>query len=140
MRRRNFIMSVGSAPALALIRPDDALAQTANSPATGAVSTASIPAGLPLTNVSGVTGELSSIRYRGISATETVPLLAQSAKPRDVNLPAMADKAMNYLTHNPRKELDYEPVFQIKPLACPPAPLGHDPIVPGDTDCRMDWE
>lgn len=140
MRRRNFIMSVGSAPALALMRPDDALAQTANSPATGAVSTASIPAGLPLTNVSGVTGELSSIRYRGISATETVSLLAQSAKPRDVNLPTMADKAMNYLTHNPRKELDYEPVFQIKPLACPPAPLGHDPIVPGDTDCRMDWE
>src|SRR3990172_5761187 len=21
-----------------------------------------------------------------------------------------------------------------------PAPEGHDPIVPGDTDCRMDWE
>jgi len=31
-------------------------------------------------------------------------------------------------------------VFQIKPLGCPPAPHGHDPIVPGDTDCRMDWE
>ena len=47
---------------------------------------------------------------------------------------------MNYLTNNPRPQLDFEPVFQIKPLACPPAPLGHDPIVPGDTDCRMDWE
>jgi hypothetical protein len=31
-------------------------------------------------------------------------------------------------------------VFFIRPLHVPPTPEGHDPIVPGDTDCRMDWE
>ncbi len=131
MRRRNFIKALGVAPAAALVQP-----LAANSPP--AVS--AVPEGLPLSPVAGITGTISEVTFSGAHPGETVPLLAQAAPPPDVDLPALAGKAMNYLIHNPRKALDFEPVFQMKPLACPPAPLGHDPIAPGDTDCRMDWE
>ncbi len=130
MRRRSFIKSLGAAPAVALMQPGSVLAADATA----------IPQGIPLTDISGVTGSVSPVRFASSPAPETMPLLGEGAQPNDVNLPAMAGKAMNYLTNNPRPQLNYEPVFQIKPLACPPAPLGHDPIVPGDTDCRMDWE
>ena len=129
MRRRSFLTSVAAAPALAWVEPSFA-----------AGSAATVPEGIPLSNVSGVTGGISTLRYRMPAAMDRVTLLAETAAPSDVDLVAMAGKAMNYLTHNPRPALDFEPVFQIKPLACPPAPIGHDPIVPGDTDCRMDWE
>ena len=132
MQRRAFLTSLGAAPAIALLDSGPAVADSS-------VSTPAMPEGIPPSSVSGVTGELSPIQYRP-AATVTVEPLAQSAKSADVDLVAMADKAMNYLTRNPRPSLDFEPVFQIKPLACPPAPHGHDPIVPGDTDCRMDWE
>jgi len=52
----------------------------------------------------------------------------------------MAAWALRHLIHNPRPALNYEPVFFIRPMHLPPAPEGHDPIVPGDTDSRMDWE
>jgi hypothetical protein len=52
----------------------------------------------------------------------------------------MAAWALRHLIHNPRPALNYEPVFFIRPLHVPPTPEGHDSIVPGDTDCRMDWE
>jgi hypothetical protein len=52
----------------------------------------------------------------------------------------MAAWALRHLIHNLRPALNYEPVFFIRPLHVPPTPAGHDPIVPGDTDCRMDWE
>jgi hypothetical protein len=52
----------------------------------------------------------------------------------------MAAWALRHLIHNSRPALNYEPVFFIRPLHVPPTPEGHDPIVPGDTDCRMDWE
>ena len=130
MRRRTFLTSLGAAPVIALGGP--ALAD--GSPG------AAVPDGIALSDVSGITGEVSTIRYEMPAAGQSVALLAAAARPSDVDLVAMAGKAMNYLIHNPRPELDLEPVFQIKPLACPPAPHGHDPIVPGDTDCRMDWE
>jgi hypothetical protein len=89
---------------------------------------------------SGLEGEISEAVELKRSRPSTIKLLAQEPPSRDLDLAKMARSAMNYLIRNPRPQLDYEPVFQIKPLACPPAPLGHDPIVPGDTDCRMDWE
>ncbi len=52
----------------------------------------------------------------------------------------MAAWSYRHLNRNPRPALNYEPVFFIRPMAVPPAPAGHDPIVPGDTDTRMDWE
>ncbi|MDZ4753245.1 MAG: hypothetical protein SGJ11_01955 [Phycisphaerae bacterium] len=133
MRRRTFLQSLGAAPAVALIQPVVAAAQEPQSPAPK-------PEGLPMSSISGITGTISAVTYHGTHIAATVPTLAQGTPATDVDLKSMAGKAMNYLIHNPRKALDWEPVFQIKPLACPPAPHGHDPIVPGDTDCRMDWE
>ena len=52
----------------------------------------------------------------------------------------MSAWSLRHLNLNPRPDLNYEPVFFIRPLHSPVAPSGHDPIVPGDTDARMDWE
>jgi hypothetical protein len=60
-----------------------------------------------------------------------VPLPSGYASP-DADPRLMAAWALRHLIHNPRSALNYEPV--------PPTPEGHDSIVPGDTDCRMDWE
>ena len=89
----------------------------------------------------GLHGEITGVKVSIGSRPSRVKSLDKEQSPSsDIDLPGMAHAAMNYLIRNPRPELGYEPVFQIKPLACPPAPVGHDPIVPGDTDCRMDWE
>ena len=58
----------------------------------------------------------------------------------DIDLTMMARWFQRHLNKNPRPSLDYEPVFYIRPMSVPPAPEGHDAIVPGDTDARMDWE
>ena len=70
---------------------------------------------------------------------EPTPLPAGYVSP-DADLKLMAAWALRHLIRNPRPALNYEPVFFIRPLHFPPAPEGHDPIVPGDTDCRLDWE
>jgi hypothetical protein len=141
MFRRTFIASLGAAPTVALVPAASQSAWVAAAAAaTVPASTLAAPDGLPLSAVSGITGTISPVRYTSAPTADSVPLLAQSPPSVDIDLVAMAGKAMNYLIHNPRPALDFEPVFQIKPLACPPAPHGHDPIVPGDTDCRMDWE
>jgi hypothetical protein len=121
------------------VAPAAAMVASAGTCATAAPPTAA-PEALPPTDISGITGSTSPVRFSGAAPESAVSLLAQASPSKDLDLAAMAGKAMNYLARNPRKELNYEPVFQIKPLACPPAPHGHDPIVPGDTDCRMDWE
>ena len=36
--------------------------------------------------------------------------------------------------------MNYEPVFQCLPFRFPPGPPGHDPVVPCDSDARMNWE
>ena len=72
-------------------------------------------------------------------AGDIAPLPPNYVSP-DANPTLMAGWALHHLIHNPRPALNYEPVFFIRPLSVPPAPAGHDPIVPGDTDCRMDWE
>jgi hypothetical protein len=89
---------------------------------------------------SGLQGQITHSRVLNASRPSTIRLLSDEPASTDMDLAGMARAAMNYLIRNPRPELNYEPVFQIKPLAYPPAPVGHDPIVPGDTDCRMDWE
>lgn len=57
-----------------------------------------------------------------------------------VDLVKMARWSLHYLINNPRPYLDYEPVFHIFGFNCLPTPEGHDPIVEGDTESRMDWE
>ena len=80
-----------------------------------------------------------------ISEVEVVPIPSLARLPRnpsspDIDLKKMAGWAQRYLNRSPRPALQYEPVFYVRPMHVPPAPDGHDPIVPGDTDTRMDWE
>jgi hypothetical protein len=86
-------------------------------------------------SIFGLTGEINNLRD-GVPAPNAAPASSND----DLNLQHMAAWAMHYLIHTPRAELDYEPVFQCHPLRCPPAPAGHDVVVPCDTDARMNWE
>jgi hypothetical protein len=89
--------------------------------------------------IKGLTGQINNVRICEPAATK-IKMLKKSNIPQDINLKRMAQWAMNYLINTPRKELNYEPVFQCHPLRCPPAPIGHDPVVACDTESRMDWE
>ena len=86
---------------------------------------------------SGLPGEISDAAIE--PAPELLPLPAGFRSP-DIDLSMMARWFLRHLNKNPRPELNYEPVFFVRPLEVPPAPQGHDAIVPGDTDARMDWE
>jgi len=89
--------------------------------------------------VKGLTGKVRDVMVRAPAQISIQPLSA--VKPSiDVDLRGMAQWAMNYLIRSPRKEFDYEPVFQANPMNCPPFPGGHDVVVACDTDARMDWE
>jgi len=85
----------------------------------------------------GLPGTISEVEVH--PAADLTALPPDSVSP-DADLRLMAAWALRHLSLNPRPTLNYEPVFFIRPLQVPPAPDGHDPIVPGDTDCRMDWE
>jgi hypothetical protein len=93
----------------------------------------------PQAAIRGLTGKVSAVRI-AVEAPATIAPLAAAAPQNDIDLKRMAAWAMNYLIRTPRKEFDYEPVFQCHPLRCPPVPSGHDVIVPCDTDARMNWE
>jgi hypothetical protein len=86
---------------------------------------------------SGLHGAISDVKVLPVG--DTKPLPPNFASP-DVDLHAMAAWSLRVLRKDPRPDLDYEPVFFVRPMHVPPAPDGHDPIVPGDTDARMDWE
>lgn len=86
---------------------------------------------------SGLHGAISDVKVLPLGATR--PLPPGFASP-DLDLPLMAAWSLRVLQKDPRPNLDYEPVFFVRPMHVPPAPDGHDPIVPGDSDARMDWE
>jgi len=72
---------------------------------------------------------------------------AASPVPDDLDLSAMARKALNYLRGSPDPQHGYECKFSLGPLGIPfhvpllpPNIYGFDPIALGDTDCRMDWQ
>jgi hypothetical protein len=89
--------------------------------------------------VKGITGKISDVRI-AVKAPLKIASLPPALPSNDVELKRMAEWAMNYLIRTPRKELNYEPVFQCSLYGCPPIPAGHDPVVPCDTDARMNWE
>ncbi len=93
----------------------------------------------PAPPVRGLTGTVSGIEV-AVPAADAIKPLDATTRPADVDLKRMGEWAMNYLVRTPRKELDFEPVFQCHPLRCPPVPAGEDPVVACDTDARMDWE
>lgn len=86
---------------------------------------------------SGVPGTISDVQ---VNATGSVKPLPSGFQSSDISLQKMGAWSLRHLELNPRPALNYEPVFFIRPLHSPVAPSGHDAIVPGDTDARMDWE
>jgi hypothetical protein len=90
-------------------------------------------------SILGITGTVGNVRV-AVEAPGRIVSLAEATPPVDVDMKRMAGWAMNYLIRTPRKELNYEPVFQCYPLRCPPVPAGHDVVVAADTDARMNWE
>ncbi len=87
----------------------------------------------------GLTGSVDHARV-AVTPPRAVSGLSAGLPCADIDLKRMAQWAMNYLIRTPRKELNYEPVFQAIRSDCPPVPSGHDVVVPCDTDARMDWE
>ena len=90
-------------------------------------------------SIKGLTGQISNVRVSTPAAVQIEPL-GRSQLQADIDLKRMAQWAMNYLIKTPRKEFNYEPLFQCHPLRCPPIPVHADPVVSCDTDARMDWE
>lgn len=86
---------------------------------------------------SGLPGSIADVRINSPSGVQRLPSNFRSP---DISLRDMGAWSLRHLNLNPRPALNYEPVFFIRPLHSPVAPVGHDPIVPGDTDARMDWE
>jgi hypothetical protein len=127
MRRRKFLggLVVGGA-ALATGLKLDGQTRSTEGPKAG---TKDLLSGLP-----------GTITNAGAQSVEKASPLPPTYASPDANLELMAGWALQHLIHNPRPALNYEPVFYIRPLHAPPTLQGHDPIVPGDTDCRMDWE
>ncbi len=91
------------------------------------------------TPIRGLTGTISQVKVVK-EAPQAISLLPAEAPAGDIDLKRMAQWAMNYLIRTPRKEWNYEPVFQCHPLKCPPVPDKRDVVVPCDTDARLNWE
>ncbi len=87
----------------------------------------------------GLNGQVSNVRILMPASDEAPPVAGIQRQP-DIDLKTMAEWSLRFLTNTPRKHLNYEPVFQIYPYRCPPAPEGSDPVVGCDTDARMDPE
>jgi hypothetical protein len=94
---------------------------------------------IPQEMIKGLTGQIRDVTVRVPAPTSIQPVSAVK-RIADIDLQRMAQWGMNYLIRSPRKEFDYEPVFQANPMNCPPVPSGHDVVVACDTDARMDWE
>ena len=72
----------------------------------------------PIAVIRGLTGTVSDVRI-AVEAPQTIAPVSDAGLHEDIDLKRMADWAMNYLIHTPRKEFNYEPVFQCHPLRCP---------------------
>ena len=70
---------------------------------------------IPQNTVKGLTGKVRDVTVRVPAPTSIQPLSAVQPGV-DVDLRCMAQWAMNYLIRTPRKEFDYEPVFQANPM------------------------
>ena len=81
----------------------------------------------PIAVVRGLTGTVSDVRI-AVEAPQTIAPASDAGPHEDIDLKRMADWAINYLIHTPRKEFDYEPVYQYHPLRCLPVPQLHDVV------------
>jgi hypothetical protein len=89
--------------------------------------------------IQGLNGRVSDISIV-MGGSDTVLPVATSPRRPDIDLNRMAEWSLEFLIRTPREHLNYEPVFQLFPYRCPPAPEGSDPVVACDTDVRMDLE
>lgn len=89
--------------------------------------------------VLGLTGAVSNMHI-AVKAPGSISRLSNENWSNDIDLQRMALWAMNYLIRTPRKEMNFEPVFQCYPMRCPPVPEGNDVVVACDTDVRLFWE
>jgi hypothetical protein len=103
------------------------------------VTSAKIDHRQPSVDIRGITGKVSNVQVAGIAPT-AIATLSSDLPENDIDLRRMAQWGMNYLIRSPRKEFNYEPVFQGHFYTCPPIPSGHDPVVACDTDVRLNWE
>ncbi len=87
---------------------------------------------------SGIQGNISGVKIPSRSIPEAA--VNHLTASHDIDLAGRALWAMNYLLRTPKPEFNYEPHFECHNLEYPPTLEDHDPTVPGDTDCRMDWE
>lgn len=87
----------------------------------------------------GLNGKISDVHIVTEAQDEVLPA-ATAPRHSDIDLNRMAEWSLEFLIRTPRKNLNYEPVFQLFPYRCPPAPEGSDPVVACDTDARMDHE
>lgn len=90
-------------------------------------------------NLKGLSGSVENV-HTAATAANKISILSKSHIPKDIDIKNMAAWALHYLIHTPRKQYDYEPVFQCHPLRCPPVPDGQDVVAACDTDARMEWE
>src|SRR5437773_1206710 len=72
---------------------------------------------------SGLHGKIADVTVHPLA--EPKPLPKDFTSP-DVDLTQMARWSMRHLNKNPRANLNYEPVFYVRPMHVPPAPDGHD--------------
>jgi hypothetical protein len=95
--------------------------------------------GMEASKVKGLNGKVDKLQV-AIAAADKVAPVADCIRTPDIDLKRMAQWSLEFLIRTPRPHLNYEPVFQIYPYRCPPAPEGSDPVVGCDTDARMDVE
>lgn len=88
----------------------------------------------PIAGINGKVGNMHVV----VQTLDTVQPVCSTPRGADIDLRNMAEWSMSFLTRTPRAHLNYEPVFQLFPYRCPPAPEGSDPVVACDTDVRMD--
>ena len=86
-------------------------------------------------------------QFRGEITGLSLAAPAEKPAPDDLDLPAMAASALNYLRGNPDPARNCECKFSLGPLGIPahvpllpPNQYGYDPIALGDTECRMDMQ
>jgi hypothetical protein len=72
---------------------------------------------------SGIPGTISDVQVFPVSALAPLP---ENFSPSDIDLQKMAAWSLRYLNRSPRPDLNYEPVFFVRPMNVPPAPEGHD--------------
>lgn len=72
----------------------------------------------PIAVVRGLTGTVSDVRI-AVEAPQTIALASDAGPHEDIDLKRMADWAINYLIHTPRKEIRLRACIPVSSIALP---------------------